>query len=297
MTTLRRRAAFTLIELLVVIAIIGVIVSILLPALSSARETAKLGKCLSNGKQTLMSMTMYANQYNDWLPVFTRPAGASRSFLDGQARFGGVAGLFSLNQIGDGTSYGYTGFPPLQGRGRYDDSNTMPLMAPFIDGYANLVCPSDTLDIYYGTVTPEAGAPPYSPDRERTPVAPGGESQVVSYNISYIYIAGLRTDEPEIVEPAPIWGDETLGPDVSVQAWYRNGREGDRAQWDVEPGYYSKFDNHGERGANWIFTDGHGEQFKGLIHDIFYNPNPEPGNTRSINSINRRRSDKVQTID
>ena len=301
------KRGFTLIELLVVIAIIALLIGILLPALGKARDSARAVKDLANVRSSGIAFILYADDNRDAFPVVPHPSmfGESdgRRFLTQQWFYGGVAGLFSLIQAPDGFDgdsalgdrFGYTGRGQSLGKYVFPDRSTsdVPLMRGYLESFEVLTSPADREEPYYG---PQPNQDTRFEDARsiQVPEPPGSEQDVVGWAVSYMYIAGLKNGESSILFPPPIWGTDTNGSDISVNAWYNQ----ESTQVKEEIGYnsetgYAEIDTFGDDGGNWVFADGHAEFVTVNPQFEFYSRDGD----KSITLLDRNRDLTVQTID
>ncbi len=281
------RRGFTLVELLVVVAVIALLIGLLLPALGKAREGARQGLCLGNVKQLNQYIAYYAEDNKGWYPVVTPRTGNMSATFAQQWSYGGFAGFFNLRQVaraGTGTRHYQNGNYSRRGVSTPTDTpvvnepnkNTIPLMAKYMEGsgdYQILQCPSDTLDggengSDFPAVTPDkigGGA------RQNALITDGVVASipqnVIWYNISYVYVAGIRSD---IAGRVTLFGDETnswdsgnpsagaAGAPPNYVGTFRNNRDAANGGKG-----YDVTDNHGKKGGNFAFTDGSAEFVQG----------------------------------
>src|SRR3954471_2524328 len=146
------RSAFTLVELLVVIAIIGVLVALLLPAVQSARESARRTQCSNHQKQLALGCLNFEAS-RGFLPKGNYATG---TFPEG----GNVSWLFvALGQIEAGNLY-----DQVVSTGSLSNAVTRGILpaAPKI-----IRCPSDVFEpknarhsSYVGSTGPTCNNPP-----------------------------------------------------------------------------------------------------------------------------------------
>ena len=137
-------SAFTLIELLVVIAIIAVLMSILLPSLGQARDTARTVVCSANVKQLVLAHATYANGNKEAIAGSPTTSG----FDAVQRKFNGIS-IQTYDWIGPLANY--TGF---QGPGEGEGTATLgeDVRAERFDwyreGFEPAICPSNDFQAF-----------------------------------------------------------------------------------------------------------------------------------------------------
>ncbi|MEQ9616452.1 MAG: type II secretion system protein [Phycisphaerales bacterium] len=276
------RAGFTLIELLVVIGIIGILMSILLPAMSRARQASQMITSANNQRQIMTLLAIYAKNNRERFPVLSWiPGGLNGTEIiyDGppvdvfqnQHQYGGIAGLFSLTQMGDeeqhslprGDVGSYSAGVYLQqygNTGRWFAVERPAIMQDYVDEAVELQIlqsPSDKFDGGEGLEQ--------EPRREVDDIRDFDD--VIWYNISYMYVAGLSTmSRPKLM----IIGDDSNYDDTSYSDDDANLAPLGSLRMNAEEHSrgFSSQDTFGKRGGHWTFIDGHVEWFEGRTTGI-----------------------------
>lgn len=244
------RRGFSLIELLVVIAIISVMIALLLPALSGMRESARRTKCAGHLQQIGAALIMYADSSRECFPVPPHPRTGPRPGV-APTWYGGLAGFFSLHQVGDGAHTGFGGTDP--NGASYDNGERTPIMSGYLSSFEGLKCPSDREDRWFAP-----GSTSFVDSIVKLPRSPTTEESVVSYNISYLFHGGLM-----VQDNWTLMQDETNGPDIDGWAWYGSGNgsfggvtQNSQAAGASASGRYAPTDNHGAEGGHALSTAG-----------------------------------------
>ena len=229
-----RRKGFTLVELLVVIGIIALLISILLPSLNRARETANRVKCGSNMRQIGQAILLYANENKGNYP---------------RTRY--IPGTGITTQV----------------TGTYDTVNNANPRDPFIDSQTdNDVIKAIFLLIRTQDITPEVFVCPSSNDEKDTYGTVAGISALSKLSFTAKKNLSYSLANPYPPPDAVNNGyklNSTTGAEFAIAADINPGKQGNydvtvpNESSSTKDQQKSNSPNHQGQGQNVLYGDGH----------------------------------------
>jgi prepilin-type N-terminal cleavage/methylation domain-containing protein len=261
MSQTRPSRGFTLVELLVVIGIIALLISILLPSLNRARESANKVKCGSNMRQIGQAMLLYANENRGLFPRT----------------------IYQANVAPNVTNQGFGALNPFVGN---PCGNNNMAAAMFL-----LIRTQD--------ITPEVFVcPSGNAEKDTYGNAPGVNAQKrsnftdIKKNLSY----SMANPYPNTtaVNNGYKW-NSTLGAEFALVADMNPGKQGTydvtrpKVNSSTKDMQYANSANHQQQGESVLFGDGHVEfvqnPFCGTMRDNIYTQSGSTNGSNPTSSI------------
>jgi len=253
MKRLPRTKGFTLVELLVVIGIIALLISILLPSLNKARETANRVKCASNLRQIGQAILLYTNDNHSSYPITFFSSGQSPLVPD----LNGWASEINDGIEGGAGQINTTTPSPFQSFGTTGDGINNVSQALYL-----LLNTEDITAAVF--VCPSSGATPDTFGGGSNTSASQNNFTNIQQNLSYSYAnpypdqtaaaAGFKMIngiDPTFAVAADINPGTSGGPTNNVLAVTTTSNTAGTQQGNSN--------NHAQIGQNVLFADGHVE--------------------------------------
>ncbi len=261
-----RTRAFTLVELLVVIGIIALLISVLLPALNRARQSANSLSCQAKMRQIGQAIQIYANENKDSLPIGTFDGTWDKNPDSPRTAAGTEYTVLLANLITHkGTTWGEQSQSGGNVRGIFADVDTVDYEASGTTGNAAGYVHYSTNPRVMGNVEQWNGPAPFvngMPPYKKTQLRKSSQTVILFDGVQIASIGGNVSVEAWALDGSRLFSDHFFRSDyaerkgMNLDAPIDGGTNKDAAAFNGNAGTI-RWRHLNNTSANCLYADGH----------------------------------------
>lgn len=240
----KRVSGFTLVELLVVISIIALLLSILMPSLSKARESAKKVVCLSNLKSCMLVWNLYAGDNRDVIVPVNMPAASVGGVTQASEWFDLISKYIPGKNQGGGINLYRTTYPAKPPKTIFMCPSNPATFVYGTTAYATSYALNDRSGIMWSN-----GSVQYYPTKRISIVNPSGKIIFSDSRVMNGNSGGVRYKYTQS------WSDPDVNSYYGIDFWVGrlHGKEGATFSWADGHATYEPRNkwNYSTTKANW----------------------------------------------